>query len=110
MPKHAMGAMCLLALAWTMPGHSVAQMQNNCYITATEDVFVVVYSTDEDGVKGAITQKRWVKVGERVYVNLPHDTIHYAYATGAYDTEVNLMANLRQVKGQCSDSKEISIP
>ncbi len=110
MAKSAIAAACLMVLALTIPSHTGAQMQNDCYITATADVFVVVYSTDENGVKGEITKKRWVRVGERVYVKVPTDTIHYGYATGTYDTEVNMMANLRQVKAQCSGSKEIRIP
>jgi hypothetical protein len=99
----------LVGIACLLQG-APAAAQNDCYLNATQDIFVVVFETREGDVKGEVVKKAWVKAGERFYHQSPNPVLFIGYTTEAYDDEVNRMANLNQVQLTCSGGEEIDIP
>ena len=104
-----LSAAVLVGIACLLQG-APAAAQNDCYLNATQDIFVVVFETREGDVKGEVVKKAWVKTGERFYHESSNPILYIGYTTEAYDDEVNRMANLKQVQLTCSGGVEIQVP
>jgi len=78
-------AILAMVTMWTLPATLMAGEEGQCYLLATEDIYVKIYRLGEHGVEHFAHWEGHLAAGETKSYDAPYGEIAYAYRSGEND-------------------------